>query len=72
MIEAGLMGFEVWHPYHSSYDVAYYLKLCTDRVLLTSSGSDTHSPNDPRRKLTRWPACYSQRLLEMCGISIAA
>jgi len=72
MIEAGLMGFEVWHPYHSSYDVACYLKLCTDRGLLTSSGSDTHSPNDPRRKLTRWPACYSQRLLEMCGIRIAA
>lgn len=71
MIEAGLMGFEVWHPYHSSYDVACYLKLCTDRGLLTSSGSDTHSPNDPRRKLTRWPACYSQRLLEMCGIRIA-
>lgn len=70
MIEAGLMGFEVWHPYHSSYDVAYYLKLCTDRSLLTSSGSDTHSPNDNRRKLTKWPVRYSQRLLEMCGVRV--
>ncbi|MEO8287525.1 MAG: PHP domain-containing protein [Chloroflexota bacterium] len=70
MIEAGLMGFEVWHPYHSSYDVAYYLKLCTDRGLLTSSGSDTHSPSDPRRKLTRWPVRYSRNLLEMCGIRV--
>lgn len=70
MIEAGLMGFEVWHPYHSSYDVAWYLKLCTDRGLLTSAGSDTHAPNDSRRKLTRWPICYSQRLLEMCGVRI--
>lgn len=70
MIEAGLMGFEVWHAYHSSYDVAYYLKLCTDRGLLTSSGSDAHAPNDPRRKLTRWPVRYSQRLLEMCGVQV--
>jgi predicted metal-dependent phosphoesterase TrpH len=70
MIEAGLMGFEVWHPYHSSYDVAYYLKLCTDRELLTSSGSDTHAPNDQRRKLTRWPVRYSRALLERCGILV--
>jgi 3',5'-nucleoside bisphosphate phosphatase len=71
MIGAGLMGFEVWHPLHSAYDVAYYLKLCIDRGLLTSSGSDTHSPNDHRRKLTMWPARYSERLLEMCGITLA-
>lgn len=70
MIEAGLMGFEVWHPYHSSYDVACYLKLCTDRGLLTSCGSDTHSPNDPRRKLTKWPVRYAQALLERCGVSV--
>lgn len=70
MIDAGLMGFEVWHPYHSSYDVAYYLKLCTDRNLLSSAGSDTHSPADQRRKLTRWPIRYSARLLEACGVTI--
>jgi predicted metal-dependent phosphoesterase TrpH len=70
MIEAGLMGFEVWHPYHSAYDVACYLKLCTDRGLLTSCGSDTHSPNDPRRKLTNWPVRYAQALLERCGVSV--
>ncbi len=70
MIAAGLMGFEVWHPYHSTYDVAWYLKLCTDRGLLTSSGSDTHAPNDPRRKLTKWPVRYSQDLLEMCGVRV--
>lgn len=70
MLEAGLLGFEVWHPYHSSYDVAYYLKLCTDRDLLMSCGSDTHSPNDSRRKLTKWPIRYSQRLLEMCGVRV--
>jgi predicted metal-dependent phosphoesterase TrpH len=70
MIEAGLMGFEVWHPYHSAYDVACYLKLCTDRGLLTSCGSDTHSPNDPRRKLTKWPVRYAQALLERCGVHV--
>src|SRR5688572_2630749 len=67
MIAAGLMGFEVWHPYHSAYDVAFYLKLCTDRGLLTSAGSDTHAPNDNRRKLTGWPVRYSRGLLEKCG-----
>jgi len=71
MIGAGLMGFEVWHPYHSAYDVAKYLKLCTDRGLLTSSGSDTHSPSDPRRKLTAWPVRYSKELLERCGVHVA-
>jgi predicted metal-dependent phosphoesterase TrpH len=70
MIEGGLMGFEVWHPYHSAYDVACYLKLCTERGLLTSSGSDTHAPNDQRRRLTQWPVRYSQRLLEACGVRV--
>jgi len=70
MIGAGLMGFEVWHPYHSSYDVAYYLKLCSDRELLPSSGSDTHAPNDQRRKLTRWPVRYSRSLLAACGVLV--
>ncbi len=70
MIEGGLMGFEVWHPYHSSYDVAYYLKICVDNDLLSSCGSDTHAPGDPRRKLTRWPIRYAAKLLERCGVSI--
>lgn len=68
MIEAGLMGFEVWHPYHSAHDVAWYLQLCEDRGLLTSSGSDTHAPNDQRRKLTKWPVRYSRQLLQACGV----
>lgn len=70
MIAAGLMGFEVWHPYHSAYDVAYYLRLCEDEGLLMSAGSDTHAPNDQRRKLTRWPIRYSERLLSLCGITL--
>jgi 3',5'-nucleoside bisphosphate phosphatase len=70
MLEAGLMGFEVWHPYHSAYDVAWYLKLCQDRGLLTSSGSDTHAPNQQPRRLTAWPNRYSRALLERCGITL--
>ncbi|MEA2575434.1 MAG: 3,5-nucleoside bisphosphate phosphatase [Chloroflexia bacterium] len=70
MIEAGLMGFEVWHPFHSSYDTAYYMKLCQDQHLLMSSGSDTHSPQDPRRRLTKWPARHVSWLLAACGVSL--
>lgn len=70
MIEAGLMGFEVWHPFHSSYDTAYYMKLCIDRKLFMSSGSDTHSPQDQRRRLTRWPAAHVSWLLAACGVSL--
>jgi 3',5'-nucleoside bisphosphate phosphatase len=70
MIAAGLMGFEVWHPYHSAYDVAFYLKLCEDQGLLMSAGSDSHAPNDQRRHLTRWPIRYSERLLSLCGIAL--
>lgn len=68
MLAAGLRGFEVWHPYHSSYDSAYYLKLCNDNNLLMSSGSDTHSPADSRRKLTQWPARHVSALLQACGV----
>lgn len=71
MIDAGLSGFEVWHPYHTSYDVAYYLKLCTDNNLLSSAGSDTHTPTDSRRQLTKWPVRYSKALLERCGVTVA-
>lgn len=70
MIEAGLMGFEVWHPFHSSYDTAYYMKLCQDYRLFMSSGSDTHSAQDQRRKLTRWPARHVSWLLAACGVSL--
>ena len=66
-----LEGFEVWHPYHTSYDVAYYLKLCTDNNLLSSSRLGHPPANDSRRQLTNWPVRYSRALLERCGVAVA-
>ncbi|MDY6781446.1 MAG: PHP domain-containing protein [Cyanobacteriota bacterium] len=45
LIEAGLMGIEVYHPSHRPTQVANLEKLCQDYGLLKTGGSDYHGPN---------------------------
>ena len=71
MREAGLDGIEVFHPFHSATDVSFYMAYAEEHGMLVSTGSDTHSPTDSRRKLTAWPANLSQKLLEACGIQVS-
>ncbi len=42
----GLDGVEVYHPKHGGETIARLLRLCRDRGLLVSGGSDFHSPGD--------------------------
>jgi predicted metal-dependent phosphoesterase TrpH len=45
LVDAGLMGVEVYHPNHSSRDRKMLLELCAKYDLLVTGGSDYHGPN---------------------------
>ena len=46
LVDAGLDGFEVWHPSHDDTLVEYYRNLADRFGLLTSGGSDFHGRFD--------------------------
>lgn len=45
MVEAGLMGLEVYHPDHSPSDVRHLEDFCAQYGLLKTGGSDFHGPS---------------------------
>ena len=45
LVDAGLMGVEVYHPNHNSRDQKMLLELCAKYGLLVTGGSDYHGPN---------------------------
>jgi predicted metal-dependent phosphoesterase TrpH len=45
LVEAGLMGIEVYHPCHSPTQVTHLEKLCQEYGLVKTGGSDYHGPN---------------------------
>lgn len=45
MMDAGLMGVEVYHPNHSLRQVKHLETLCKQNGLLMTGGSDYHGPN---------------------------
>lgn len=42
LVDAGLVGIEVWHPKHSPSQVASYRRLARELGLVTTGGSDFH------------------------------
>jgi predicted metal-dependent phosphoesterase TrpH len=42
LLEAGLMGLEVYHPHHSLSQIQRLEKLCDEHGLLKTGGSDYH------------------------------
>lgn len=48
LVDAGLMGVEVYHPSHSSSQIQKLQDLCLHYGLLATGGSDYHGP-DPER-----------------------
>ena len=50
LVEAGLMGVEVYHPSHSPSQTANLEKLCREYGLLMTGGSDYHGPNPEFRE----------------------
>ncbi|MBW4497995.1 MAG: PHP domain-containing protein [Oscillatoria princeps RMCB-10] len=45
LVEAGLMGVEVYHPSHSPVQVKNLERLCAEYGLLMTGGSDYHGPS---------------------------
>lgn len=45
LVDAGLMGIEVYHPQHSPSDVRRLLEACDHYGLLPTGGSDYHGPS---------------------------
>lgn len=45
LVEAGLMGIEVYHPNHSSKETKHLKALCEQYGLLMTGGSDYHGPS---------------------------
>lgn len=65
--EAPIDGLEVYHPHHTSQQVALYLEYALEHHLLISSGSDSHGPHQPPVK---YRAELSQTFLERVGIQV--
>ncbi|MFQ4136091.1 PHP domain-containing protein [Nodosilinea sp. PGN35] len=49
LVEAGLMGVEVYHPHHSPSDVRRLEDYCRDHGLVMTGGSDYHGPPEPKQ-----------------------
>jgi predicted metal-dependent phosphoesterase TrpH len=47
LVEAGLMGVEVYHPHHSPSDVRRLEDYCHSHNLVMTGGSDYHGPAEP-------------------------
>lgn len=60
-------GFEVYYPRHTPEQIAMYLDYARKHNLLTSSGSDSHTPEKPP---IRYRAELSRDLLERVGIGV--
>lgn len=50
LVEAGLMGVEVYHPNHSPSDERKLEELCDRYNLLMTGGSDYHGPSEEKSK----------------------
>ena len=46
LVEAGIMGIEVYHTDHSSVQAKHYLKIAEKYDLIATGGSDSHGPNN--------------------------
>jgi 3',5'-nucleoside bisphosphate phosphatase len=51
LVEAGLMGLEVYHPNHSPSNVRHLQAFCQQYGLLQTGGSDYHGPSLEHRQL---------------------
>ncbi len=50
LVDAGLMGVEVYHPSHSSSQIKKLKDLCLEYGLLVTGGSDYHGPEPERNE----------------------
>jgi 3',5'-nucleoside bisphosphate phosphatase len=65
--EVPIDGFEAYYPAHTAEQIAMYLEYARKHGLLTSSGSDSHGPEN---KPIKYRAELSRSLLERLGIEV--
>jgi hypothetical protein len=65
--EVPIDGFEVYYPLHSPEQTAMYSAYAEKHNLLTSAGSDSHTPDKPPIKYRADSSC---KLLERLGIHV--
>lgn len=65
--EVPIDGFEVHYPKHSPEQIAMYQAYADQHHLLTSAGSDSHTPDKPPIK---YRAAWCRPLLERLGIQV--
>ncbi|HAJ62527.1 MAG TPA: phosphatase [Cyanobacteria bacterium UBA8543] len=53
LVDAGLMGIEVYHPCHSPKERKHLEQLCTQYGLLMTGGSDYHGPSPDGKSTNR-------------------
>jgi len=66
--EVPIDGFEVYYPKHSPEQIAQYRAYAEQHDLLTSAGSDSHTPDHPPIK---YRAGWCRKLLERLGIHLS-
>jgi hypothetical protein len=70
LIEAGLMGIEVYHPDHDAALSEHYLEIAQQRNLLITGGSDCHGGRKGRLYIgeTNVPYRYLEQMKKVKGI----
>jgi hypothetical protein len=66
--EVPIDGFEVYHPRHTPEQIVMYRSYADRHDLLTSAGSDSHTPDHPP---IRYRAAWCRRLLDRLGIRVS-
>jgi predicted metal-dependent phosphoesterase TrpH len=74
LIEAGLLGIEVWHPDHGARFTEYLLQYAQKNGLVATGGSDSHGTRKVKSEIGRLPVPYSavEELRRICRIGRSA
>lgn len=65
LVEAGLMGLEVFHPHHANNKVNRLKELCRNYDLLITGGTDYHGTNVDYLEKEKWPLNHFQLSLDL-------
>jgi predicted metal-dependent phosphoesterase TrpH len=74
LVQAGLMGIEVYYSEHTPEQTRHYAQMCADLGLVATGGSDYHGPQSGRANppgTPRVPMAVYERLKEKAALAAA-
>jgi hypothetical protein len=74
LVQAGLMGIEVYYAEHTPEQTRHYAQMCADLGLVATGGSDYHGPQSGRANppgTPRVPMAVYERLREKAALAAA-